>query len=95
MRELEPWADLRPGGPGPQAWSRRVSVCDMEAKSPEHREPAPLTSSSPRNPGGLLAPPEGWKFGTSRDRGPWGLRRRDLGGGNSHFFYLCMFRGTA
>ena len=54
--ELEPW----PQDP----WSWRVSVCDMEAKSPEHREPAPLTRSSPRNPGGLLAPPEGWRFGT-------------------------------
>lgn len=87
VRELEPW----PQDP----WSWRVSVCDMEAKSPEHREPAPLTSSSPRNPGGLPATPEGWRFGTGRDRRPWRLRGRDLGGTilSIPFEYLEVRRG--
>ena len=66
-------------------------MCDTEAKSPEHREPALLTSLSPRNPGGLLAPPEGWKFGTSRDRGPWGLRGRDLGGGDPAVSFIFAY----
>lgn len=53
-------------------------MCDMEAKSPEHKEPALLTSSSPRNPGGPLAPRDGWRLDASKDRGPWGLRGRHL-----------------